>query len=539
MQRWTDVARSLAVGSALAALLGCGGGGDGGAAPPPPDNTPATVTLSATGAATLTSGNTLTLTASALTRAGRPVTGVSVSWSSSNTQVATVDNGLITGVLVGTTQVTASVGGVTSAPLAVTVVPGAASRLALRTQPAGAAVAAPLGTQPVVELRDAAGNVVTSGSAAVTAALASGGGAMAGTATVSTTNGVAAFTDLSITGTVGARTLSFAAPGLNPVTSSPFNLAPGAPASLVITRQPVGGAVSAPLLTQPVVELRDVSGNLATNASTTVSAGLSGFTGTIGGTVSVAAAAGVVTFTNLVVNGQPGTYTLTFSSTGIPGVAARSMVLPAIIFGLTNQKVQLLDVGASVAPSVSSGTLPTFTARAPSRLSVDNTGRVTGTAEGQGFLVASNALGADSVLGVVTRAPGGPVVRTTLPTYVLAPGDTTTIDLLLDPRNTPVGAFTVIVNLNTQDFSPVYSLQSINAPGVQSAAAQTNPNVFRFSVISASPITTPVVFGRLRLVSGPGGSRLVLSMTTADIFGPTGQDLLLQTTSIFYPLAFR
>ncbi len=523
----------------LGLVIACGGGGDGPGVTPPPDNTPATVTLSATGTATITSGNTLTLTANVLTRDGRPVSGATVVWTSSNPQIATVDNGLITAILVGTTQVTAAVGSVTSAPIAITTVAGAATRLALRTQPGGAAVGAAFTTQPVVEVRDAAGNVVSTASAAVTAAVASGGGALAGTATVSTANGVATFTDLGMTGVAGARTLSFSATSLTAATSGSFTLSPGAPAQLVITRQPVGGAVAAPLLTQPIVELRDVSGNVSTGSTAQVTAGLSGFTGTVGGTVSVAAAAGVATFSNLQVNGQPGTYSLTFATAGVPGVTARAVVLPAIVFGFGNQKVQILDAGANATPAVSSGSAATFTARAPSRVSVDNAGRLTANNEGQGFLVASNALGADSVLAIVTRSAGGPVVRTSLGSYVLVPGDTTVIDLVLDPRTTPVGALTAIVSLNTQDFAPRYAIASVNNPGVQVAAAETNPNVFRFSIVTTTPIVAPLVFGRLALVSGPLNSRLTLTVTAADVFAPDGQDLFTRMTSTFYPFVFR
>lgn len=534
--------RWLAHGAALVTALtlaACGGGGGGSTTPPPPDTTPASINLSVSGAVTLTSGNTITVTATVLNRSGTPVQGAQVTWSSSNTQVATVENGLITGVLVGTTSVTASVGSVTSAPLSVTTTPGTPSRLALRTQPAGAAVGAPLGTQPVVEVRDAAGNVVTASAAAVTVAIASGGGALAGTTTVNAAGGVATFTDLSLTGTVGARTLAFASTGLTAVSSGAFNLAAGAPASMVITRQPVGGAVGATLLTQPVIELRDVSNNVSTGSTAQVTAGLTGFTGTVNGTVSVAAVAGVATFTNLAVNGQPGPYTLAFSSPGVPGVTGNPMFLPAIIFGFANQKVQFLDAGASATVGLSSGGAPNYTSRAPSRVSIDNSGRFSGHAEGQAWLVATNTLGQDSVLAVVTRSAGGPVLRTSLPTYVLAPGDTTIIDVILDPRTTPVGALTALVVLNTQDFSPTYSIASLNVAGAQVSANATNPNVFRFSVVATTPITTPVSIARLALVSGPANAQLRLTVDAIDITGPDGADLLARVTSTIYPLVFR
>lgn len=518
--------------------LACGGGG-GGTTPPPPDNSPATITLSATGTVNLTSGNTTTVTASVLTRDGRPVSGASVNWASSNPQVATVQGGLITAILAGTTSITASVGSVTSAPLSVVTTPGAPVRLGVRTQPAGVAVGAPFGTQPVVELRDAAGNVVPSAALAVTVAIGSGGGALQGTTTINTVAGAATFTDLAMTGTIGPRTLGFSAPGMTATTSASFALSPGAPASLAITRQPVGGAVGAQLLTQPIVELRDVSGNLSTGSTATVTAGLTGFTGTVAGTVAIPAVAGVATFSNLTVNGQPGNYTLAFGSTGIPGVAANVMSLPAIIFGLATEKVKILDTGASATVGLSSGSAASYATRAASRVTIDNAGRFTARAEGQAWLIASNGLGADSVLTIVTRAAGGPVVRTNLPTFVLRPGDTTPIDLVLDPRGASVGVLTAIVSLNTQSFTPAYQIASLSIPGVQISANETNPGVFRFSLVTTTPITSPVSFGRILLVSGPANSRLTLTMTALEVAGTDGLDLLTNTTSTFYPLVFR
>ena len=531
--------RWLLGSAAILTALACGGGGDGGSSPPPPDNSPATITLSASGAVTITSGNTVTVTATVLTRSGTPVTGATVNWTSSNPQVATVTNGLITGVLIGTASVTASAGSATSAPLSVTTTPGAPARLGLRTQPGGAAVGALFGAQPVIEVRDAAGNVVASSAVAVTAAIATGGGTLAGTTTANSTAGVASFTDLSMTGTAGARTLAFSATGLASVSSASFALDPGPPARAFITRQPVGGAVGAQLITQPIVELRDVSGNVSTGSTALVTAGLTGFTGTIGGTVAVAAVAGVATFTNLSVTGQPGTYALTFSSTGVPGVAANPMLLPAIIFGFANQKVRFLDAGTSTTVGLSSGSSPTFTARAPSRVTIDNTGRFTAHNEGQAWLLASNALGADSVLTVVTRSAGGPVVRTSLSTYVLAVGDTTVIDLVLDPRTAPVGVLTAIVTFNTQDFAPNYSIGTLTVAGAQVTANQTNPGVFRFSLVTTTPITAPVAFGRILLISGPANARLTLSVEAIEAATADGQDLFSRVTSTIYPLVFR
>lgn len=120
--------------------------------------------------------------------------------------------------------------------LPVVVAAAAADHLGLATQPSTAAESGvALARQPVVQLRDAFGNVVAEADIAVTAALTAGDGTLGGTTTVQTdTAGRAAFTDLSITGAIGDRTLGFTAVGLTPATSDIIALAsrPDAPTGL-------------------------------------------------------------------------------------------------------------------------------------------------------------------------------------------------------------------------------------------------------------------------------------------------------------------
>ena len=91
--------------ASLIALAACSGGG-GSTGPTPV----ASVTLTGP-IATLTVGQQTTLTATALSAAGTALTGRTVSWSSSATQVATVLNGLVTAVAAGSVTITATVEG--------------------------------------------------------------------------------------------------------------------------------------------------------------------------------------------------------------------------------------------------------------------------------------------------------------------------------------------------------------------------------------------------------------------------------------------
>ncbi len=123
----------------------------------------------------------------------------------------------------GATSVThAADSGVVMALFPVTGNFGAATKVLMQTEPVGGASGAPLATQPVVKITDANGNTVTLSSASVTAAIASGtGGTLGGTTMVSAVNGVATFTNLILTGTVGTNyTLQFASSGLTSAMSA-------------------------------------------------------------------------------------------------------------------------------------------------------------------------------------------------------------------------------------------------------------------------------------------------------------------------------
>src|SRR5216110_2593989 len=121
----------------VAAIVAASCGGDGGTGgTTQPTSTPARITVSPALPVTLVSGATVTLSASVLTSDGRPITGQSVTWTTSDPAIATVStSGVVTGALAGTASIVARLGSIASAAITVRVTPAAAARLALRTQP--------------------------------------------------------------------------------------------------------------------------------------------------------------------------------------------------------------------------------------------------------------------------------------------------------------------------------------------------------------------------------------------------------------------
>jgi len=178
-------------------------------------------------------GNTVTTSTAAVTLAITPGTGASGAALSGNTTVNVVNgvatfSGLSVNLAGSDYTLGATSGALTPATSsAFTVVAGAAAKLAFTTQPSGNRAGAPLGTQPVVTIKDADGNTVST-SAAVTLAITpytgASGAALSGTITVSAVNGVASFSGLSVNRAGSGYTLRATSGELAPATSSAFDV---------------------------------------------------------------------------------------------------------------------------------------------------------------------------------------------------------------------------------------------------------------------------------------------------------------------------
>ncbi len=220
--------------------------------------------------------------------------------------------------------------GVTSAPFSVTV--GTPARLIFAIEPAGAAGGAPFATQPVVGVTDAYGNPVTTGTVQVNLAL---GDDPAG-ATLScaaglirtTTLGRAAFSGCRVDRVGTGYTLLATAPGLASASSASYDVAPGLPARLAFATDPGDGRGGSALGVQPVVQLLDAGGNLASDSGTIVTLALTTGSGTAGasltcpgGPTAVAQASRAI-FVGCSVDRTGAAYTLTAAAPGMTAAAS-------------------------------------------------------------------------------------------------------------------------------------------------------------------------------------------------------------------------
>jgi hypothetical protein len=231
----------------------------------------------------------------------------------------------------GTFTITFGAGGLTSVVSSSVAVSETATKLGMVIQPALSAQSGQtLGTQPSVRLLSAGDNPVSQAGVTVTVGIGTGpgGATLIGTASaVTNASGVASFTNLGISGTVGSYTLAFSSSGLTAVSSGAINLTAGAAAKLIVTTQPSSPVSSgSPLSPQPVVQVADAQNNPVSSAGVLVTASASA-SGTLGGTITATSNAfGVAGFSDLTVSGVMGdVFTITFSATGLTSASTGSL----------------------------------------------------------------------------------------------------------------------------------------------------------------------------------------------------------------------
>jgi uncharacterized delta-60 repeat protein len=388
----------------------------------------------------------------------------------------------------GSYTLTVTDGSFTSATTgSIAITGGTATQLAFAQPPTGATAGSAISPAVTVDVEDTNGNLVTGDTSNVTIAIASGpgGAVLGGTTTVAAVGGVATFSNLTLT-PAGAYTLTASDGSLTAVTSGSFTIATPAADRLAFAQQPASTTTTS-VLAPVKVNVQNSSGMLLTGDTSSVT--LSIATGpngaTLGGTTTVAAAAGVATFSNLTL-ATAGTYTLTAtdgsdtSATSIsfviavPGAnklafatepqnAATSATLAAVKVNVENSAGALLSgdtstvtlaIASGPAGAVLGGTaavaavggVATF-----SNLTLATAGTYTLTATDGGDTAATSTSFTISVPGVnklafATQPLGGATSATLAAVKVnvenssgtLVPGDTSTVTLAI--ASGPVGA---------------------------------------------------------------------------------------------------
>src|SRR2546430_1617186 len=259
------------------------------------------------------------------------------------------------------TATASGLAGATSATFGIT--PGPPTQLAFTVQPSGTAAGASITPALQIVARDAQGNTVPSFTGVVTLALETNpaGGTLSGTTSVAAVAGVATFSTLSIdksgSGKTGTGyTLSATAAGLTGATSEPFDITPGAATQLVFSIQPRAAAAGAHIAPPVEVTALDVAGNFvpAFTGTVRVAIGTNPVGGTISGTTTIAAVAGVASFSTLSIDRVGAGYTLSATAFSLSGTTS---VAFSIVPGAASQLAftvppSTTTAGATIRPAV-------------------------------------------------------------------------------------------------------------------------------------------------------------------------------------------
>ena len=155
--------------------------------------------------------------------------------------------------------------------------------------------------------------------------------ALGGTLTATPQNGVATFSDLTVSA-AGSYTLSAASPSLSPAISTGFSITvPSVPpiaSKLAFLVQPANAVTGATISPAVQVTVQDANGSTVTSATNPVTLALTG-TGGLGGTLTATPQNGVATFGNLTVS-TAGSYKLNATSPGLTPATSTSFSITAV-----------------------------------------------------------------------------------------------------------------------------------------------------------------------------------------------------------------
>ena len=305
------------------------------------------------------------------------------------------------------------------------------------------------------QLKDAYSNSLTSGGATVTFVSPS-----LGSIGSTTDNGNGTYSATYTSGTTsGSVTITPKLSGVNFTNTSSITLTAGAATAAAITRSPSASATSGSALTiQPVIRVVDTNGNTVTGFTSNVVASIASGSGTLTGTTTVAAISGVATFTNLVISGTAGEFTLRFTPTSLTYIDASSITL----FAAAASELLVTRNSAGAVSGAAFTTQPQVTIRDSYANIVNSSATVTATISLGATLVgtttatASNGVATFSNLGVSGIAG----TEYTVTYRITDPSIITTTELITPTASEKAALASLAINLGIM--SPAFNTDTLN-----------------------------------------------------------------------------
>ncbi len=413
------------------------------------------------------------------------------------------------------------------------IVAGAAVRIEFAVAPGGAPAGAPITPAVRVSARDSQGNLATGFTADVSIALGTNpsSGFLTGTTTVAAVAGTATFSDLSVDIAGTGYTLVASAMGHQDVTSSPFDVYPGAADELTFSIHPV--TTIAGVAMQPVeVTALDAQGNTATafTGSVTLAVGTNPSGGSLSGVTTVDAVAGVATFATLTITAAATGYTLSATASGLSSAGSVAFAItPAapdhLVFAAhpaTTTAGEPLAAIQVLARDAFGNAAPGFTGPVSVAIAA-GTGTAGATLTGTTAQAAVNAVATFAGLSIdrsgsgyqLTAAAAG-VTPATSAAFAIQPGIATQLAFTLQPSTVTAGT-TITPQVEVTARDPLGNTAA-GFTGPITLALGTNPAggalLGRTTVAASSGVAS---FPDLRLDVAGGGYTL-----TAAAAGTTG-----------------
>lgn len=218
-----------------------------------------------------------------------------------------------------------------------------ATSLQIQTQPVGGVAGATLSQTPVLRLLDASGNVTTDDSVTVVTATVDNNGVLTN-ATATARSGVVSFPNLTLgnrTGTDYTITFTANTPTALTAVADPTRVAHDTAMKVIFTTRPpattVAGVDFSP---QPVVTVQDQYGNTVTSgaqASASVTLSIAAGGGSLSGTTTKSATAGVATFTGISDDTAATGKVMKAAATGLTDDTAVYAITPAAVSSVRSQ----------------------------------------------------------------------------------------------------------------------------------------------------------------------------------------------------------
>lgn len=289
---------------------------------------------------------------------------------------------------------------------------------------------------------------------------------------------------------------------------------PGAPAGLVFQVQPTNTVAGVAVSPSVTVRIVDAYGNLTPSAaSVTLALGSNPGGGTLSGTLTVAAVAGVATFPGISVDKAGVGYTLTASSAGLAGATSATFhIAPAAAAALAfGQQPTTVAADASIAPPVTVLLLDAFGNLTASTASVTvsiGTNPAGGTLSGATTVAAVGGtatfanLSLDKIgTGYTLAAASGALTGATSAAFDVTHGAPAKLVFLQGPTNVAAGqpiapAITVAVrdvhdNLCSTATTPVTLTLSSNPAGAALGGTSTANAVAGVATFSGITVSKP------------------------------------------------